>query len=66
MGLKDKNGREIKPGHELSVPLDVFSNGIVVMDKEHNELSLELKYESKKVHLRNLHENFFKSVEVLD
>lgn len=66
MGLKDKNGKEIKVGHELTVPLDVFSTGRVVLDKEHNELALELRYESKKIHLKNLHENFFNAVEVLD
>lgn len=65
MGLKDKNGKEIKPGHELNVPLDIFSNGIVVLDKE-NQLSLELKYESKKIHLRHLHENFLSTIEVLN
>jgi hypothetical protein len=66
MGLKDKNGKEIKVGHELSVPLDVFSTGVVILDKEHNELALELKYESKKVHLNQLHKNLFESVEVLN
>lgn len=66
MGLKDKNGKEIKIGHELSVPLDVFSTGIVVIDKETNKLALELKYESKKVPLVNLHENLFESIEVLN
>jgi hypothetical protein len=65
MGLKDKNGKEIKPGHELNVPLDVFSNGYVVLDKE-NQLSLELKYESKKLPIRHLNENFLKVIEVLN
>lgn len=65
MGLKDKNGKEIKPGHELNVPLDVFSNGIVVLDKE-NQLSLELKYESKKLQLKHFNDNFLKAIEVLN
>lgn len=65
MGFKDKHGKEIKVGQELTVPLDVFSSGVVVMDKDHNELALELKYESKKIHLKHLHENFFKAVEVI-
>ena len=65
MGIKDKNGKKIEVGQELTVPLDVFSSGVVVMDDDHNELSLELRYESKKIHLKNLHENFFKVVEVL-
>lgn len=65
MGFTDKNGKEIKVGHELTVPLDVFSNGFVVMDKEHNELALELRYESKKVHLKHLNENFFNNVEIV-
>ncbi len=64
MGLKDKNGKEIKPGHELNVPLDVFSNGYVVLDKE-NQLSLELKYESKKLPLKGLSEQFISQVEIL-
>jgi hypothetical protein len=65
MGLKDKNGKEIKPGHELNVPLEVFSNGIVVLDKE-NQLSLELRHESKKLQLKHLNENFLKVMEVLN
>jgi hypothetical protein len=44
--------------------LDVFSNGIVIKNDK-NELSLELKYESKKLALTDFDENFFKHVEVL-
>jgi hypothetical protein len=65
MGLKDKNGKEIKPGHELNVPLDVFSNGYVVLDKE-KQLSLELRHEAKKLPLKHFNENFLKAIEVLN
>ena len=52
MNFKDKNGKEIKNGTELNVPLDIFSTGIVILDDE-NQLSLELKYESKKLPLKD-------------
>lgn len=64
MELVDKNGKEIKLGHELNVPLDVFSNGIVVLNED-DELSLELRYESKKIPLRNFSENFLSTVEII-
>lgn len=64
MNFIDKNGKEIKFHDYLNVSLDVFSNGIVIKNDK-NELSLELKYESKKLALTNFDENFFKHVEVL-
>jgi len=60
----DKNGKEIKFHDHLDVPLDVFSNGLVVKNDK-NELALELKYDSKKLPLTSFDENFFKHVEVL-
>ncbi len=65
MELTDKNGNEIKVGQELTVPLDVFSSGYVVFNKD-NDLSLELKYESRKVPLKNLNKNLFNSVEIIN
>lgn len=65
MELTDRNGNEIKLGQELTVPLDVFSNGYVVLNKD-NDLSLELKYESKKVPLKHLNKNLFNSVEIIN
>lgn len=53
MKLTDKYGKEIKVGHELNVPLEVFSNGIVMLDKE-NQLALELRFEGKKVLLKHI------------
>ena len=64
MGFIDKNGKEIKFHDYLNVPLDVFSNGIVIKNDK-DELALELKYESKKLALMNFDENFFNHVEVL-
>jgi hypothetical protein len=64
MNFIDKNGKEIKFHDYLNVSLDVFSNGIVIKNDK-NELSLELKYESKKLALTDFDENFFKHVEVL-
>lgn len=58
--LTDRNGTEIKIGHELDVPLDVFSTGIVTVN-ENNELSLELRFEGKKVPLKHI-----EHLEVLD
>lgn len=49
----DKNGIQIKVGHELDVPLDVFSTGIVTLN-DNNELSIELRYEGKKVPLKHI------------
>jgi len=57
--LTDRNGTEIKVGHELNVPLDVFSNGIVTMNKD-SELTLELRFESKTVKLKELGRNVLK------
>lgn len=54
----DRNGTEIKAGHELNVPLDVFSTGIVTLN-ENDELSLELRFESKNVPLNKLSKNIF-------
>ena len=51
--MKDKNGNQIIVGHELNVPLDVFSTGVVVHN-EKKELSLELRYENKKVPLKEI------------
>jgi len=51
--MKDKNGNKIDVGHELNVPLDVFSTGFVVHN-EKKELSLELRYENKKVPLKEI------------
>jgi len=65
MVFTDKNGKEIKFKDILNVPLDIFSNGIVIKN-ENDELSLELKYESKKVPLSGLDGNFFNFIEVLD
>jgi len=62
--LTDRNGNEIKVGQELTVPLDVFSSGYVVFNKD-NDLSLELKYESRKVPLKHLNKNLFNSVEII-
>lgn len=59
--LTDRNGTEIKVGHELDVPLDVFSTGIVTVNED-NELSLELRFESKTVPLRRLDKNVFNHV----
>jgi hypothetical protein len=61
----DKNGKEIKFKDALNVPLDIFSNGIVIKN-ENDELSLELRYESKKVPLSGLDSNFFNFIEVLN
>lgn len=58
--LTDRNGTEIKVGHELDVPLDVFSTGIVTVN-ENDELSLELRFEGKKVPIKHI-----KHLEVLD
>jgi hypothetical protein len=66
MTLKDKNGKEIKVGHELNVPLEVFSSGIVVLDEENNELALELRHESKKILLKSFNENVWDYFEVLE
>jgi hypothetical protein len=64
MKLTDKNGNEIKAGHELNVPLEVFSTGFVVL--KDNELSLELKYESTLVALRKLNKNVFNTMEIVN
>lgn len=64
MVLTDKNGKEIKAGHELNVPLEVFSTGFVVL--KDNELSLELKYESTLVALRKLNKNVFNTMEIVN
>jgi hypothetical protein len=61
--FKDRNGIQIKVGHELDVPLDVFSNGIVILNDD-KELSLELRYESKTVPLKRLDKNVFNHVEI--
>lgn len=65
MVLKDKNGKEIKVGHELNVPLDVFSSGVVILDNESNELALELRHESKIIHLKSFNETVWDYFEVL-
>lgn len=49
----DKNGIKIKEGYELNVPLDVFSTGIVTLN-EKKELSLELRFEGKKVPIKDI------------
>lgn len=64
MALTDKNGKEIKAGHELNVPLDVFASGFVTL--KDNELSLELKYESTLVALRKLNKNIFSTMEIVN
>lgn len=64
MNLKDKYGNDIKLNDELNVPLDVFSNGIVVKDKD-GDLCLELRYEHKKIKLKKMSENFFNKLELL-
>lgn len=46
----DKNGNKIEVGHELNVPLDVFSNGVVILDGD-EKLALELRFESKTIPL---------------
>lgn len=61
----DKNGKEIKLKDSLDVPLDVFSNGVVIKD-ENNDLALELKYEAKKIPLHGLSENVFKHIKILN
>lgn len=53
MGIKDLNGKEIKIGDELDVPMDVFSNGIVTPNKK-GELCLELRYEGNLVPLKDI------------
>lgn len=63
--LTDKNGIEIKVGHELNVPLEVFSNGIVILNKD-KELSLELRYEAKKIAIKGLNQNVFNHLEILN
>lgn len=51
--INDKNGNTIKIGDELEVPLDVFSNGIVILDKN-GKLALELRFEGKSVPVSGL------------
>ena len=63
--IKDKNGKIIQVGDDLNVPLDVFSNGVVVLD-ENNQLALELKYDRKVIALNDLHYNLINSLVVLE
>ena len=58
--MKDIKGKEIKPGHELNVPLEVFSNGIVVLNKK-NEMCVEFRFEGKLLPIKDL-----KHLEVLE
>ena len=58
--MKDIKGKEIKPGHELNVPLEVFSNGIVVLNKK-NEMCVEFRFECKLLPIKDL-----KHLEVLE
>jgi len=51
--MKDIKGKEIKPGVELSVPLDVFSNGIVVLN-EKKEMCLQFRFEGKLLPIKDL------------
>jgi len=62
--IKDKNGINIQVGDELNVPLDIFSTGIVVEDANSN-LSLELKYEHKKIALKDLNYNFLNDLLII-
>jgi hypothetical protein len=52
----DKNGNKIEVGHELNVPLDVFSNGLVILDKD-SKLALELRFESKTIPIGDLNKH---------
>jgi hypothetical protein len=49
----DNKGREVKLGDELDVPLEVFSNGIVVLDKE-NQMCIELRFDGKLIPIKDL------------
>jgi len=49
----DKKGNKIEVGHELNVPLDVFSNGLVILDRD-SKLALELRFESKTIPIADL------------
>jgi len=49
----DKNGNKIEVGHELNVPLDVFSNGLVILDKD-SKLALELRFDNKTIPISEL------------
>ncbi len=49
----DIKGKEIKLGDELDVPLEVFSNGIVVLNKE-NQMCIELRFEGKLLPIKDL------------
>jgi hypothetical protein len=49
--IKDKNGKDIKKGCKLNVPLEVFSNDIVT-ENDKGYLCLELRYEGKKIMIR--------------
>lgn len=49
----DRNGNRIEVGHELNVPLDVFSNGLVILDKD-SKLALELRFDNKTIPISEL------------
>jgi len=53
MRFIDKNGKEIRLGTHLNVPLDTFSTGVVINNKK-GELSLELRFEGKTIPLNDL------------
>jgi asparagine synthetase A len=61
MILTDINGDIIYLGDELDMPLEIFSNGIVVED-EHGDLCVELRYEHKKIKLKHLPKNSLKKI----
>jgi hypothetical protein len=63
--ISDKNGRIIQVGDDLNVPLDVFTNGMVILD-ENKQLALELKYDHKVIALNDLHYNLINSLVVLE
>lgn len=63
--LTDRNGNEIKVGHELNVPLESFANGIVILNED-SELSLELRYDSKIIiPIKKLNSELFKHLEIV-
>jgi hypothetical protein len=60
--IKDKNGKDIKKGCKLNVPLEVFSNDIVT-ENDKGYLCLELRYEGKKIMIKDMNQNI---LEIID
>jgi hypothetical protein len=61
MVLTDVYNNQIELGDELDMPLEIFSNGIVVED-ENGDLCVELRYEHKKIKLKYLPKNTLKKI----